>query len=434
MGVTIYMVEPFPRDDFLRHVRHIDYAPLGGYAYMFPDSFFEKITVNPWHGFDVIAGQIKTAIGEHNTAIAFEIAFMLLMIVAFLVNFKYPAHLAIPAACIALVAISSGLIYRVSLVRPTILMSILFLFGIKGKGAITGVIGTLFAAFTYYLFWLFSVPLAIAHYFKGDKKFAVSVAVSTVIGILAWIALSNGEYIKLIYKLFMALFFERDGNSIGENRPLFELIVSHAVFIWMALLALTIANREKFDIYALLMAVTAPIALQARYFLDISLPLAVIYVTVHNKDIIEKIYEKNIKLAQIICISSLVLLSEPLTILSSKNGDMLKMTGIDIEQGSKVMTAGLQAMFKVVYYNKTPIRVYPSCEIGWNDTETKKINKDTTDSQKIDNSICGFLESKGMDYLVTELYVEADCLKLKKRFDNKTALAYSLWEVKKSKR
>ncbi|MBM4147327.1 MAG: hypothetical protein FJ240_13820, partial [Nitrospira sp.] len=156
VGTLIYAIRPYPVDDFLRHIRYSDYKPLGGYAFMFPHSYFETFHFNPWYGFDLIAGIVKKALGQNRTVITYEIAFTCLFIVAMLFNFRTSRKSNLfPITLIILFTFLSYGFYRIGLIRPAILMSAFLLFGISGRRFAPGVLLAIVSAFFYWLFWLY---------------------------------------------------------------------------------------------------------------------------------------------------------------------------------------------------------------------------------------------------------------------------------------
>lgn len=218
VGTLIYAVRPYPVDDFLRHIRYVDYKPLGGYSFMFPYSYFGTFHFDPWYGFDLLTGLVKKAVGLDNTVISYEIAFTCIYMIAALVNFKTAkkSSLFSVTSIILFIFMSYGF-YRIGLIRPAILVGAFLLFGLIGKRLVSGLTLAAASGFLYWLFWFYTIPLALAHYLKGSRKFALGLLAGTSVALLCWVAFTNLEYVRVVASIFFTIIGGRDKIVIGEN-------------------------------------------------------------------------------------------------------------------------------------------------------------------------------------------------------------------------
>jgi len=385
---------------------------------MYPFSKFEQFTSNPWYGFDLIAGIFKNNIGAENTVILFEITFICLFFTAIILNIRDTEEEKKYLSIYILLAIflTSYCLGRITLIRPTILIAIITLLCLKGRSSISGFIITVFSAFLYYLFFVFFIPLAVAHYLKGSKRFAVGIASGVVVSLIVWIYNTDYEYFKVLWFVLSGLLFDRDGIRISENIISLSLIGSQFVFLLLFFFIATVLSRLKVDIYIVLIVLTIPIAIQLRYFIDITIPLMFLY-TVKNSEFIEKVMSNNTyrKLTEISVLISLVLLIPALSGRAVENGVSLE--DINLPKGSVVFSDSMSIAFSTIYWNKELVRVLPAAEIGWNDTETKKILKRINEDKKVDEGFCNYAKKYGITYLLTSHPVNGDCFNLLRTFN-----------------
>jgi len=409
----IYYYKVAPPDDFLRHIRYSDYKPLGGYSYMFPHSFFEKLHFDLWYGFDPIAGWARSVLGAGGAIFFFEALFTSLFILALLVNIKPASDPDLfPLILVALFSFLSSALSRVFLIRPAILLGIIFLFSLKGRRALSGFLIALVGAFLYWLYWLYMVPLAIGHFYKGSRRFAAGAAAGTVVGLIGVVYFSHGQYLDAVSGIISALFSGRGELKISESKFFIHALTNASVYFWVALAALTFYRRRKLDFYFFLIIITLPLALQVRYFADLTFPLLFIYAMNGNETWMREFYSRSKPVVNLFGLGALMLLIFPATAASPS----LELAGLDLPKGSVVFTEDMRIMYKAVYHNKEPLRIMPSCELGWNDSETKDMIIKIRSRDAIDESVCGYLQSRNVDYLLSAKPVEAGCLEHKKTF------------------
>ena len=431
VGTLIYAIRPYPVDDFLRHIRYADYEPMGGYSFMFPYSYFETFRFNPWYGFDLLAGLVKNAIGLDNAIIAYEIAFTCIYMIGLLVNFKTTKKSSLfSVTLIILFIFMSYGFYRIGLIRPAILISAFLLFGRIGKRFVPGLLLAIASGFLYWLFWFYTIPLALSHYLKGSRNFALGVFTGTAIALLSWGVFTDLEYVRVVASIFSTIISGRDNIVIGENMFSLGRLATPVIFLTVSLFIFTAKVRKEVDVVFLLVLFTLPLAIQIRYFFDVSLPLLVIYTVNNNLGLIESFTERVKPTMEAFGIIAMVMITPPMLDRSVKGTDVFTLKPLNIPVGSVVFTDNLPLNFHAVFYNPLPIRVMPSAEIGWNDTATKKAVKQLSDKPAIDDSFCPYFEAYRVNYVVSEKNSVAGCLEFDKVLFSNTNKNITLWQVK----
>lgn len=419
IGFFILAFEPFPSDDFLRHVRHLDYQAEGGYAYMYPNSSFEKFSFNPWYGFDLLAGHLKKAIGGKNTVLVFEIIFVCLFFIAIILNIRNPEEEKgwLGIYILLTILLMTCCLERLILIRPAVLTALITLLCLKARGGVAGFAVTAISAFFYYLYFLFFIPLAIAHYFKGCKRFAVGALVGVVASTALWIYQTNFEYLSVLWLIVSGMMFNREGLIISENVLFVSKLTNPVVFLIFLFFIATVCEAKRVDKYLLLLILTIPLALQARYFLDFALPLMFIYGVRNSillkQSIIRSAYKTILEASVVV---SVILLFPPLAKGSLHGSEVIRLDGIDLPRGSVVFSESLAVGFAAIYWNKELVRIMPAAEVGWSDTETKKIVKKIGEEKKIDGEFCHYAQKAGITHVITSQPVEGECFKFLNSF------------------
>lgn len=431
IGIFIVTYEPFPPDDFLRHIRYLDYQSEGGYTYMYPFSQFDKFNFNPWFGFDLIAGTLQNVVGGSYTILTFQIVFISLFFIAIIINIRNPAEekSMIGVYIFLFFLLLTICVWRLTLIRPTILIAIITLICLKGRGSILGFTVTAMSAFLYYLYFLFFIPLAVAHYFKGCRKFAIGVTAGVIISSVIWIYQTDYEIITVL-SLIVSGMFGREGLAISENAMFASKLTNPVVFVIALFFVASVIKKKKVDICLLLIIFTIPLSLQARYFLDLALPLMFIY-AVNNSFLSEKVFTDSIykTVVDASAIVSIIFLF-PAFITTSFHGDnRIRLDGINLQKGSVAFSESLEAGFSVIYWNKELIKVIPAAEVGWSDKETKKMVKTIGEEKKIDSEFCSYQEKYGITHVITSQAVSGECLRHVKTFNK--GFRVDLFEVKK---
>lgn len=418
IGFFIIAYEPFPPDDFLRHVRHLDYQTEGGYAYMYPFSSFEKFSFNPWHGFDLMAGHLKEAIGAKNAVLVFEIFFISLFFIAVILNIRNPEEEKdwIGVYVFLTILLMTCCLERLILIRPTVLMAIVTILCLKARGSIAGLSVTVVCAFLYYLYFLFFIPLAVVHYFKGCRRFALGASAGVVASAIGWVYLTDFEYITALWLILSGL-FDREGIIVSENVIFIHKLLSPIIFLIAMLFITTVLRERKFDRYLLMLILTAPLALQARYFLDLTLPMMFVYAVRNSQSLKEMLVKSSYKKTiEVVTVVSIILIFPLFSSYSIDGDNRVRLDGIDLPKGSVVFSESLAVGFATVYWNKNLVRIIPAAEVGWSGTETKSMVKKVGKGRRIDGEFCQYAQKYGITHVLTSHQVEGECLKFLSSF------------------
>lgn len=401
----IVISHPHPIDDFNRHIRYLDYAKLGGYAYMFPFSKFQVFKLNPWYGFDILAGLTKNYFGSDTTIAIFEVMMMSLFIIALLINIKEHDNDSVPVICF-LIALFLTTQDRITLIRPCILMAILFLIAIKGKGIIAGLIYSIITGILYYLFWFYTFPILIVHILKGNKKFALGTAIGTGIAIAVWTGITDGRYLTLIYETAIAG-GKRNGILIEETLLPIVFIFSPMVFLLIAGAVVTYYREKDIDKFGILILVTTPLIYQVRYFIDITLPLLFLYVINHNRHIIFQVIHKYKTVVFPICMLGLVIATPQ---LATHKETYPSLKTLNLPENATVFTDDMRIMFSMIYHNPKPIHLIPTVDPAFSSKDTQIILK--TLRNKIPDNICDYFKSHEIQYIASEKdFTSLSCVK-----------------------
>ena len=227
---------------------------------------------------------LKPLIGADKTVLLFQVVFLWSFCFGIFLNLAHrDDHFLLHVTLLS--CLLSLTVSRLLLVRPCILMAIVFLFGIKGKRFLPGILISPACAFFYYLFFLYTIPLAAAHYLKGSRKFAYGLTLGSILSLGVWLIFTHTGIIAVLWHTLSALLFSRDGLVVSENVLSIDLMQRLPAYLIASLFLMTFYKTRAADIYAMLLLFTAPLALQARYFADISLPLMMLYVIRHNADV-----------------------------------------------------------------------------------------------------------------------------------------------------
>lgn len=430
MGCLIYVFYPLPHDDFLRHVKFLEYKPLGGYAYMFPDSYFGQLDFNFYHFFDTIAGLSAQFIGVGSTVLLYEIVFSGLFFIAVFLNMRDPnkeiaSDHFFYYLFFAFLLMSQALYFRLFLIRPCILLSIVFLFALRGREFVPGLAFAMIAGLFYYLFFLYTIPLALAHRVSGDRKFAYGLAFGSVLSFIGWLYLSDYQYLILLKHIASSL-FHRGGISVVENNFSGGQLFQPVIFLFALLFVSAVYSSRRYDVVFFALLFTLPLAYQVRYFLDLTMPLLAIY-AVNNGTALKSFFLFNRKAFEVFAMLSVFLIIPPLADRSIAGDKTVVMEKLKIERGKMVFVDSLPLNMSVIFWNKEPVKVIPSAEVAWNDPQSRQMLAKITRELSVDNSFCDYARGHQIDYLVTQHSVFADCLQHVRTFA-KPARLISVWK------
>ena len=286
VSVFVGLVQ-FPSDDVLRHVG-LAFGEPRSWGEVYPHSVFsENLQYNPWWGYDRVLRGLAAVIRPlglpHIVAqtvvidalsIGFLAAFLLLAVQRSGLAAEVRSRGTLAAAAALIASFLSLPIARVLTARPFVVGSLYLLFALSGGGALRGMVAAGILGVCYpYLFWVYTLPVAAAHLWRGDRRFGFGTLALTVAavavqprgfwGLLEGLARSDGIRATLNVK-------------IQEFKPI-TAAPSFAGAVILALLCvlpfLPAASR-RMGVPHLLMIFFVPAAVKfVRYVIDVELVL-----------------------------------------------------------------------------------------------------------------------------------------------------------------
>lgn len=276
----------FPEDDGLRHVG-LAFGEPRSWGDVYPHSVFaEHAGYDPWWGYDrALRGVAAAARLFPVPRIAAAIAVVKLLALGFLAGFlllsvrrsglerevRSPAGL---AAAAALVAAFLGIpAARILALRPFAFGSLYLLLALPGGGALLGIVAAgALAALYPYLFWVYTLPVGVAHLLKGDRRFGAGTLVLTAAvaaaqppgfrGLLAGLARAEAVRASLA-----------PGITEFKSLAAEPLLAAAAVLVLLCALPSFPAAR-RLGVPQLLMIFFAPASVRyVRYLIDVELVL-----------------------------------------------------------------------------------------------------------------------------------------------------------------
>jgi hypothetical protein len=429
VACIVFIYGPVPSDDYLRHVRYLDYKPLGGYSYMFKDSYIDKLHFNPWYGFDMTVGLVASALGRDMATRVLESLFFALY---FLTLYRCLAPekkdlMGVAVVTVMFIVALSGV--RIGYLRPASMVAMLYLFLLTPAGVPLTVATVAFAAVSYWLYWVFFMPLGLAHVFKGSRKHGVAILATTVAGLCGWAMLTGGQYIDAVVSIVKALFGgSRRGMLVGENTYSLPLLFKPEVFVLFASALATFIRKKEVGYHVLLILLAIPAGVQNRYFYDMIVPVAGVYVFNSNTDLLSVWYQRQRKLIDSLAVLSLLMVIWVAALLAFHH---IKLREINIPENSIVVAAQADLVFPLIYYNKQHIRTYPFPEVGWLSDKDRDFFMDTHEGKDIsEERLCRYLKEKKADYFVSFSYYPARCLRFVRSFDQTMYRRVLLWAVR----
>lgn len=276
----------FPSDDTLRHVG-LSFGNFTSWGNVYPFSTFERFKdYDPWFGYDLTLRLTAGALKSLPVSLL-TLKFLLTKILVFLFSLTF-FYLVLKRSYIheeiknrdtftlALIILFAFLAYpyvRIMIARPFALGIFFLLYSVGRKGLIRGVLSSLILTFFYpYLSWFYVIPVAFAHFIKGDKKFAIG-AISFIMLFLLmqppsfWgfqIALFKSDFVRNAIML-----------KIGEfNLTLKYLRFYIVLTVFLILYPRFSDNARRLNYSNLLILIyLLPSLKYNRYFIDFTLPL-----------------------------------------------------------------------------------------------------------------------------------------------------------------
>jgi hypothetical protein len=285
VGLGLAMVQG---DDGLRHVG-LAFAKARSWGDVYPFSYFQVFSdYDPWGGYDLslrwlasllawlpLSVSVRRFLALKLLAIAFVSALLWLTVR----RARIPETVRSGGGLLLALGLSAAWlaepVLRALLVRPFAFGTLLLLYSVGQSGALRGLVSSGAVLFMYpYLGFIYTVPVAIAHAFRGSRSFAAGTALAT--------AISFGLQPRSFYGLFVALLRSDSVRSRLPRHLIFELVpmTQHlalaAVVIGALLLLLPHAQPlRRLRVEHVLMLLFAPVSLKyVRYFLDVEMCMA----------------------------------------------------------------------------------------------------------------------------------------------------------------
>ena len=176
VAVVVGMLN-FPPDDGLRHIG-LAFGEPRSWGEVYPHSVFSEHTeYNPWWGYDRMLRGLAAAfrplglsrivaqtVAVKLLSFGFLATFLLLAVRSAGLAAKVRSRATLVAAAALITLFLSVPISRVLTVRPFVLGSLYLLYTLRGGGALRGVAAAGLLGICYpYLFWVYTLPVAVAH-------------------------------------------------------------------------------------------------------------------------------------------------------------------------------------------------------------------------------------------------------------------------------
>ena len=286
ISVTVSLYS-FPPDDGLRHIG-VAFTDFSSWGDVYPYSVFEKFgDYDPWYGYDMtlrlfakVAGHLPGSQVAARVGIVKVVSFIFLSVFFSLIlkRSEMPGAVrgrdSFTLAVIIMVFFLFFPIKRIALIRPFAFGVFYLLYSVGRKGWLNGAFSSLILTFFYpYLSWFYILPVAFAHFIKGDRRFAGGAALF----ILLFAAVQPLSFWGFQVELFRSAGVRQTIDlSISEFVPTWRY-VSFYVYLatFLILFPLLSASTRRLNYTSLLLLIYLyPAMKHVRYFIDIMLPLA----------------------------------------------------------------------------------------------------------------------------------------------------------------
>jgi hypothetical protein len=277
----------FPRDDALRHVGFA-FGTSSSWGDVYPFSVFESYrTYDPWYGYDTALKAAATALSRLPLS-PLTLKFLLIkaLSLTLLLAFLYLAlarsgivreirdRHAFTLALLVLLIFLTRSCLRAASARPCVFGSLFLLYAVGRKGVVRGAVSSAILVFLYpYLSWFVVLPVAFAHYVRGDRRFAWGAALVIVLFLLMQPPSFWGFVSALIGSDAARKAIVR---QIGELRPALVHVHVYVLLAAVAILYPRFSQQARKLDYAhiLILIYTVPALKHVRYFDDFVAPLA----------------------------------------------------------------------------------------------------------------------------------------------------------------
>jgi hypothetical protein len=286
----------FPQDDALRHVglafANSKHAPISIFAVptvwgkVYPYSYFEVFKdYDPWFGYDLILKTIATGLKSlpistllsqflliKMLSLLFSLAFFYLILARSGILGDIKDRDTFTLAYVILLVLTFHPFFRMLGIRPFAFGALFVVYTIGQKGILKGVLSSATLTFLYpYLAWFYTIPVAFAHFLKGDRKFALGAMSLSILFLYLqpssfWgfqLALFNSDLVRAAINIKITEFY----NSLNL---LFFIYLSGFLILYPSLSGKT--KKLSFE-NLLIILYLIPSLKYIRYFLDLILPL-----------------------------------------------------------------------------------------------------------------------------------------------------------------
>ena len=283
IGTCLYR---FPSDDGLRHIG-MAFGDFESWGDVYPFSQFEAFRdYDPWFGYDLTLRAIAAGLQWISlppflsrfllakvVLLLFSMVFFYLVLQrsGILEEIKDRDTFTLAGIIIFVFLVLSFL--RITIIRPFAFGSFFLLYAVGQKGVVRGALSSGILMFFYpYLAWFYTIPVAFAHFVKGDKRFAAG-AVSLTLLFLYFQPPSFWGFQAALFKSDL----ERNvlNTKIGEFNSTFNNLPFYIYLsLFLILFPLFSGEVKKLNVRNILILIyLIPVLKYIRYFLDLTLPL-----------------------------------------------------------------------------------------------------------------------------------------------------------------
>lgn len=276
----------FPSDDGLRHVG-LAFGNLTSWGDVYPFSLFEEFKdYDPWFGYDLTLGLIAGAakylpvslltlkfLLTKALTLLFPLVFFYLVLKRSDILDEIKDKDTFTLTLIILLALLVWPFLRIMIARPFAFGTFFLVYAVGQKGVARGAISSSVLTFFYpYLSWFYIVPVAFAHFIKGNKKFALG-AISFIILFLLMQPSSFWGFQIALFKSDIVR------NAIETKIGEFGFTLKHITFLIYLGGFLILYPRFSKDVRRLnclnllILIYLLPALKYIRYFFDLILPL-----------------------------------------------------------------------------------------------------------------------------------------------------------------
>jgi hypothetical protein len=286
----------FPTDDALRHVglafSDFPHKPISisavptAWGEVYPHSYFEVFKdYDPWFGYDLVLKIVASGLKFFPISPLLS-QFLLIKILSLLLSlaFLYLAlarsgvleeikdrHTFTLAYVILLLLILKPFL-RMLIARPFSFGTLFVLYAVGQRGILKGALSSAVLAFFYpYLAWFYTIPVSLAHFLKGNRRFALGAILFT----LVFLGLQPSSFWGFQLALFKSDLVRASINpKITEFFPSLNLLALLYLAGFLVLYPLFPERAKKLTHQNLVIIFyLIPSLKHIRYFVDLTLPL-----------------------------------------------------------------------------------------------------------------------------------------------------------------